>query len=101
VNVHTGGVFGNSKQGIYEAILKAHKKWANHPASQLEKVSIVLFSDRDFMTSFPSILKQQNVPFRFVSVPSPPHYTRRNSTDTRLTLASCALGGPTTCTAAP
>ncbi|ELR22882.1 uncharacterized protein ACA1_397280 [Acanthamoeba castellanii str. Neff] len=58
-----GGVFGNSKQGIYEAILKAHKKWANHPASQLEKVSIVLFSDRDFMTSFPSILKQQNVPF--------------------------------------
>lgn len=62
-----GGVFGNSKQGIYEAILKAHKKWANHPASQLEKVSIVLFSDRDFMTSFPSILKQQNVPFRWTN----------------------------------
>jgi hypothetical protein len=60
--------------------LKAHKKWANHPASQLEKVSIVLFSDRDFMTSFPSILKQQNVPFRFPA-PSSPHLP-----DTPLTL---------------
>jgi hypothetical protein len=59
-------VFGNSKQGIYDAILKAHKKWANHPASLLEKVSVVLFSERDFLSSFPGLLKQQNVPFRSV-----------------------------------
>jgi hypothetical protein len=62
-----GGVFGNSKRGIYEAILKAHQKWANHPSSRLETVSIVLFSDRDFLSSFPGDLKQHSVPYRWTT----------------------------------
>jgi len=61
-----GGVFGNERDWIYEAIIEAHYKWAAHPASTLKKVSLVLFSDRDFDESLLRGLKAKGIPFEHV-----------------------------------
>ncbi|CAB9515180.1 expressed unknown protein [Seminavis robusta] len=42
-----GGSFGNPIPLIVSEILRAHEKWANHPACQLEECVICLYSERD------------------------------------------------------
>lgn len=62
-----GGVFGNPKSLIFSAILDAHLRWANVPASKLKKVSVVIYSDYDMYSSFPSILTQNKIPWQKAS----------------------------------
>eukprot|EP01105_Mastigella_eilhardi_P018695 TRINITY_DN4347_c0_g1_i1.p1 TRINITY_DN4347_c0_g1~~TRINITY_DN4347_c0_g1_i1.p1 ORF type:complete len:360 (-),score=83.39 TRINITY_DN4347_c0_g1_i1:36-1115(-) len=38
-----GGVFGNSFSEIYNAIITAHERYANHPKGNLERVVLTLF----------------------------------------------------------
>ncbi len=49
-------------------LCRAHKKWANHPASTLETVSVVLYSSADFLASVPTELKKSGVLFRCVTL---------------------------------
>jgi len=60
-----GGAFGNEKKWIYEAMLNAHMLWANNPASCLEKVTLVLFSQKDIYENFTTMLKEKRVPFKW------------------------------------
>ena len=39
----------------------------NHPASCLETVSLVLYGESDIYKKFPSMLKNNRVPFRWVT----------------------------------
>jgi len=59
-------VFGNQKIWIADAIIKAHKKWANHPQSVLEKVNLVLFSYTDLFEGLESMLTQNGINYRHV-----------------------------------
>jgi len=62
-----GGVFGNPKIDIYKAIVEAHKNWASHQASTLERVSLVLFSGRDFeQDRLFAELRNAKIPFRWI-----------------------------------
>lgn len=40
-------------------------KWANNGSSTLEKVTLVLFSQKDIYDEFPSILRRSGVPFKW------------------------------------
>eukprot|EP01089_Gocevia_fonbrunei_P018558 TRINITY_DN6303_c0_g1_i1.p1 TRINITY_DN6303_c0_g1~~TRINITY_DN6303_c0_g1_i1.p1 ORF type:complete len:489 (-),score=94.01 TRINITY_DN6303_c0_g1_i1:24-1490(-) len=60
-----GGAFGNNKAWIYEAILKAHLKWANHPASKLETVSLVLFAEKDVFPEWTTHLNKYGIPYQW------------------------------------
>jgi len=42
-----GGVFENKREWIIEAIINAHKKWADCPASTLENIYLVFYSGFD------------------------------------------------------
>ena len=61
-----GGVFGNRKSSIHEAIIKAHLRWGNNVESKLEKVSLVLFSSSDIYEPFARDLKAQGIPFKWI-----------------------------------
>uniref|UniRef100_A0A6B2L7E6 Uncharacterized protein n=1 Tax=Arcella intermedia TaxID=1963864 RepID=A0A6B2L7E6_9EUKA len=57
-----GGVFGNPHELIYEAIIDAHLKFSQHPASNLEKVSLVLYSGQP-SASFLQGLEKHGIPY--------------------------------------
>jgi len=59
----TKGAFGNPKEWIYNAMVKAHVKWANNAGSSLEKVTLVLFSQKDIYEGFPALLKEHKIPY--------------------------------------
>jgi len=61
-----GGVFGNRLEWIYEAIMKAHKKWANTVESCLERVVVVGYNSEELKSSFRTLLKENNVPYKFL-----------------------------------
>jgi len=42
-----GGSFSNPHQLIIEELMEAHKMWANHPASKLNKVVLCVFTQRE------------------------------------------------------
>lgn len=60
-----GGAFGNKKKWIYESMLAAHHKWANHEGSCLERVTLVLFSDKDVYLPFTEMLKEKGIPYKW------------------------------------
>lgn len=61
-----GGVFGNSKEWISEAIINAHLKYTTTAASlDLQSVKVVLFRESDVSESFFELLKAFQVPFSF------------------------------------
>jgi len=43
-----GGVFGNKREWIYEAIIHAHKKWCVLGQSSISRVTLVLYNPGDF-----------------------------------------------------
>eukprot|EP01126_Amoeba_proteus_P059893 TRINITY_DN7874_c0_g1_i11.p1 TRINITY_DN7874_c0_g1~~TRINITY_DN7874_c0_g1_i11.p1 ORF type:complete len:170 (-),score=34.00 TRINITY_DN7874_c0_g1_i11:56-565(-) len=57
-----GGVFGNNTEVIFRHLLHAHKQWAGHKMSELEKVVLVLFSGTP-PASWLEMMKEEGVPF--------------------------------------
>uniref|UniRef100_A0A6B2L6C0 Macro domain-containing protein n=1 Tax=Arcella intermedia TaxID=1963864 RepID=A0A6B2L6C0_9EUKA len=47
-----GGIFGNKKEWIYDAIIRAHKMWGVKGKSSLEKVYLVVFNPKDIEKLF-------------------------------------------------
>lgn len=64
-----GGVFGNDKSWIYNSIIKAHKKYGIKK-SGLETVYVVFYSYFDLEEGFPTNLRQNKIPFRWVEYKS-------------------------------
>jgi len=58
-----GGIFGNKKEWIFDAIISAHHKWGISGQSSLEQVTLVAFNPRD-MGNLTEMLRVYNIPFR-------------------------------------
>eukprot|EP01127_Copromyxa_protea_P012213 TRINITY_DN3159_c0_g1_i1.p1 TRINITY_DN3159_c0_g1~~TRINITY_DN3159_c0_g1_i1.p1 ORF type:complete len:552 (+),score=76.16 TRINITY_DN3159_c0_g1_i1:185-1657(+) len=57
-----GGAFGNHVDKIFAEILAAHKRWANHPASEIEKVVLVMFHPLPSAPTWLEELRANNIP---------------------------------------
>jgi len=61
-----GGAFGNSRKWIYNALLKAHLKYAGKNGCQLEKVTLLLFRFSELDSSFLEELEKNRVPYKLM-----------------------------------
>ena len=60
-----GGAFGNEKRWIFESIYKVHQLYSRHPKSQIEKVTLSLFSDSDLWPNCFNKMEELDMPFEF------------------------------------
>lgn len=61
-----GGAFGNDKEKIFEAIVKAHKKYTSLKSNSIEEVVLVLFSEWDYCASFKETLQNENIKSEYI-----------------------------------
>jgi hypothetical protein len=56
-----GGVFGNNKEWIYEALINAHKKWSIMGYSSIQQVTLVIYSPKDRDLAFEELLHHHKI----------------------------------------
>jgi len=61
-----GGIFGNKREWIYDAIISAHLNWGVK-GSSLEKVTLIVFNPRDIAPNFRERLEAEGIPVTFVA----------------------------------
>jgi len=62
-----GGIFGNKKEWIYDAIITAHLKFGVKGKSSLQKVILIVFNPRDITESFIRRMKEEGIPVTYVA----------------------------------
>jgi len=61
-----GGIFGNKKDWIYDAIVNAHLKFGVKGKSSLEKVTLIVFNPRDISANFMRRMEEEGIPVKYV-----------------------------------